>query len=140
MNEPREVAPEQPEAVRQRPGADGLFDGASAARVAALTVRFLVELALLAAVGGLAWRAVPGGWRWPAMVLAVVAVATVWGLFLSPKASIAVPAPVALGIETVLFSGTAAGLAATRLGLLAVAGFAVWLLDRVALRLLPADP
>ena len=112
------------------------MDGASPALAAALTVRFLAELALLAGVAVLTWSLVPGGWRWPAAIAAVAVVAAVWGGFLSPKAAIPLPAPAALALEGLLFLGTGAGLFATGFGVAAAIGVAVWVVDRVALALL----
>lgn len=114
----------------------GPLDGASVPLAIALTLRFLVELALLAGVAVLAWRLAPGWWRWPVAILAVVVVATVWGLFLSPKATVPLPAAAALGMEAVLFLATAAGLLGVRLGLPAAFGIAAWVIDRLALALL----
>lgn len=112
------------------------FEGASAELATALTVRFLLELALLAGVGVLAWRLAPGWWSWPATILAIVAVAVVWGLFLSPKAAVRLPPPAALLIEAALFVGVGAGLVAIGFGVAAIIGVAAWVADRVALALL----
>lgn len=116
----------------------GTLDGASAPRALALTVRFLLELALLAGVAALAWNLASGGWRWPAAIPAVIVVGTLWGLLLSPKARFPLPTAGAIVLEAVLFLGTAAGLVATtRLGVIAVIGGALWIADRLALALLP---
>lgn len=117
-----------------RPGAD--FEGARPARRAALTARFLLELALLAGVGVLAWQVTPDGWNWLVAVVAAVAVAVVWGLFLSPKARYDVGDLGRIVLEAALFAGTAAGLIAVGVVVPAVIGFAIWLVDRIALRLL----
>lgn len=116
----------------------GPFDGASPLMATALIVRFLLELALLAGVALLAWTLTSGWWRWPVAILAVAAVATVWGLFLSPRAAAPQPWPVSLGIETVLFVGTGAGLFLIGLGVPAAVGLALWLINRIALALLQA--
>lgn len=113
----------------------GPLEGASPARAAALTLRFLLELALLAGVGVLAWSIAPGWWSWPAAILAVVVVATLWGLFLSPKARIPLPPAGGLAIEAVLFVGTGAGLVTLGWGVAAAIGVAVWAVDRIALAL-----
>ena len=76
-----------------------------------LTVRFLTELALLAVlavvVAGLtaAWRC---GFRWPRS--AVVAAATIWGLWIAPRAQRRLPDPWRLVVEIVLFGLATAGL------------------------------
>lgn len=76
------------------------------------------------------------GWRWPAAVVAVVAVGFVWGLFLSPKAALPVPGIAALGIEIALFVGTGVGLVAIGFAVPAGIGIAIWLIDRIALAVL----
>ena len=114
----------------------GPLEGASAASATALTIRFLLELALLAGVAILTYSLVPGWWRWPAAIAAVLAVAAFWGLVLSPKAAVALPGPAALGIEAALFVGTGAGLFLIGLGIPAAIGVALWIADRVVLALL----
>lgn len=114
----------------------GPLDGASAPLAIALTVRFLIELALLAGAAMLAWRLAPGAWQWPAAIGAGLLVAVVWGLLLSPKAAITVPALVQFGIEALLVVGVGAGLFVIGLGAPAVIGVLVWLVDRVAIALL----
>jgi len=111
----------------------GPLDGASPLRVTALTARFLLELALLAGVAVLAWQLVPDWWRWPAAVLALVAVAGLWGFFLSPKATIRLPAPAAFMLEALLFLGTGFGLLTIGFGIAAGIGVVVWIIDRIAL-------
>lgn len=111
-----------------------LFDDASPALAVALTVRFLLELALLAGAAYLAWTTVPGWGRWPVAALAVVVIGVVWGLFLSPKAAIVVHPAAALVLEAALFVGVGAALAfATPMLIPAVIGVVVWAVDRVAL-------
>ncbi len=110
--------------------------GASPALAVALTLRFLLELALLAGVGVLAWSLAPGWSSWPAAILAIAVVGTVWGLFLSPKARVTLSQPAAVAIEAVLFVGTGAGLIGIGFGVAAVAGIAVWAIDRIALAIL----
>lgn len=114
----------------------GPIEGASATRALALTVRFLLELALLVGAGVLAWQLTEGWWRWPAVLVAVVAVAVVWGLFLSPKAGVHMSAPVAFGLEALLFFGVGAGLFGLGYSVAAGLGVGIWLLDQLALGLL----
>ena len=118
-----------------RPHPSGFAD-ASGPVIIALTVRFLLELALLAGVAVLGWTLIPGWWAWPAAAVAVITVATIWGLFLSPKARIALPRPGALGLEALLFVGTCIGLFTIDLGVPAVIGVTAWAIDRAALALL----
>ncbi|WBL19851.1 DUF2568 domain-containing protein [Citricoccus sp. NR2] len=56
-------------------------------RGAALSVRFGLEMCLVAAMGVIAWETASPGWRWPLAALAIVVVLVIWGLFLSPKAA-----------------------------------------------------
>ena len=75
-------------------------------RVANLGLRFLLELALLAALAY---------WGWyeqgivPAILLPLLA-AVVWGAFVAPKARFPVSVPVRLAIELTLFGLAVAGL------------------------------
>lgn len=112
------------------------LDGVSPALAVALTARFLLELALLAGAAVLAWQLVSGWWRWPAAFLAISAVATVWGLFCSPKAHIPLPPPTVLAIEAALFLGVGAGLLAIGMAAPAVLGVGAWAVDRLAIALL----
>ncbi|MFT4294679.1 MAG: YrdB family protein [Micropruina sp.] len=113
----------------------GPFDGASPLVAVALTVRFLLELALLAGVGVIGWQVAPGWWRWVAVIAGPAAVAVLWGLFLSPRAAVMLPEAARLAIETVLFLGAGAGLFALGFGVPAVVGFVLWALDRAVLAL-----
>lgn len=63
-----------------------------------------------------------------------------WGLFLSPKAAIAVPAMVALGIEAALFLGVGAALYLIGVGYPSLIFVAIWALDRIALAVLQRGP
>jgi hypothetical protein len=76
-----------------------------------LVARFVVELCL---VVGVAVVAASASDAWPVRVLvaaaAVVALAVVWGLVLSPKARIGLPVQVRVVLELVLFGLTAIGL------------------------------
>lgn len=102
----------------------------------ALTMRFLLELALLTGAAVAAWRLI-GGWVGVVTAIAaVIALAVVWGLLLSPKAHFTVGAVWQLVIEAVLFFGVAAALWAAGLWLPALVGVAVWAADRVAIALL----
>ncbi|HET7018748.1 MAG TPA: YrdB family protein [Streptosporangiaceae bacterium] len=77
-----------------------------------LTVRFLTELALLAVLAVVMVR-IHGlllGVRIGLAVLAVVATATIWGLWIAPKARRRLPDPWRLILEIVLFGLATAGL------------------------------
>lgn len=99
-------------------------------RGAALTVRFVLELCLVAAMGVIAWELASSGWSWVLAALAIVAVSAVWGMFLSPKAVVKLPGWAALLIETALFLGAGAGLWLLGFQGLAVLGVVVWAVDR----------
>ena len=58
------------------------------------------------------------------------------GLFLSPKATIALPSAAVLIIEALLFLGTGLGLFLVGHGTAAIIGCVVWALDRIAIALL----
>lgn len=118
------------------PAGAGPLDGASPALAGALTVRFLLELALLTGAAVLVWRLLPGPWQWLVSLLAVGAVAAVWGLFCSPKATIPLPPPAVLAVEAALFLGVGAGLFAVGVVTPAVLGVVAWAADRAALALL----
>lgn len=102
----------------------------------ALTVRFGLEIALLLGVAAVAWHTAPGGWQWPAMIGAPIAVAILWGLLLSPKAPLALPEAVKLVIEAVLFIGVGACLFLIGYPIQAGIGVIVWIADRIAIAVL----
>ena len=69
-----------------------------------LTLRFLLELALIAAVGAGAWEIAGGGAAGAfAASLAAAAVVVVWGLAIAPRAKRRLPDPARLMLEMVLF-------------------------------------
>jgi hypothetical protein len=119
-------------AVRD-PLADDPLAGVSPPLATALVARFLLELALLAGAAALAWYVASGGWRWPAAIAAAGVVATVWGLLLSPRATIAIPPAARLALEALLFVGIGVGLTATGSGVVAAIGVALWAVDRAAI-------
>lgn len=87
-------------------------------------------------VAFLAWDQLSGVLRWVGVVLGPVAVAVVWGTFLSPKAAVAISSGARLMLEALLFLGVGAGLVASGYVLPAVAGVLIWALDRAALGLI----
>ena len=78
-----------------------------------LTVRFLLELAALAA---LAWWGVRTGESALAKVAlgagAPIAMAVAWGAFIAPKASFAVPGPVHVALQLAVLAAATAALVA----------------------------
>jgi hypothetical protein len=81
-------------------------------QAATLTIRFLVELGLLAALAYWGFTVGDGLGAVALGLGAPLAAALVWGMFVAPKARRPVSVPVRLAIETVLFVGGAVALAA----------------------------
>lgn len=78
---------------------------------ALLTVRFLTELALLAVLAVVVSRTHGSlAVRIPLAAVAVVAAATIWGLWIAPRAQRRLPDPWRLVVEIVLFGLATAGL------------------------------
>ena len=106
----------------------------SIARPLALTLRFLLELCALAAFGFWGWQV---GNTLPLKVAAGIgaplAAAVVWGLFVSPKASISVPGAVRLLIEAAFFALAVLALLAAGQTTLALALAAGYVLHRILL-------
>jgi hypothetical protein len=73
-------------------------------RAANMGLRFLLELALLAGVAWWGWHA----WGWWAAILLPVALAFVWGSFLSPKARWSIPLRARFALELAVFVTAAA--------------------------------
>ena len=105
----------------------------SGLRGVTLTVRFLCELAMLAALAFWGFGAGEGPWAWVLGIGAPVLAAGVWGAFVAPKARWPVPAPVRVAIELALFGVAATALAAAgqpvAAVVLGVAGVATSLLN-----------
>lgn len=91
-------------------------------RSAVLTARFLLELGLLAALSYWGFQAGDGVLVKVLLGLgAPLLAAVVWGMFLSPKASVRLPPAVLVVLELVLFAIAAAALAVAGHPALAVA-------------------
>jgi hypothetical protein len=103
---------------------------------AALTVRFLLELALLAGSVAWAWLSFSGGLRWVVAIAAPVLIAVTWGMFLSPRAAVPLPEWARFTIEAVLFGGVFVGLVFVGLAVWGAIGLVVWLVDKVVLLVL----
>jgi hypothetical protein len=92
-------------------------------RSAVLLVRFLLELVLLAAVAAWGWQATASTIGGIALaVAAVVVTASVWGLWVAPKAWRRLADPARLALEVVIF---VIGAAAAWVAWGAVAGVAL---------------
>lgn len=91
-------------------------------KLANLALRFLLELCALAALGYAGFQLASG---LPAKIgLAIGApllAAVVWGMFVAPKATVAVPMAIWLALQAVIFGLAIAGLAATEHTTLALA-------------------
>ncbi|MFB9234473.1 YrdB family protein [Plantactinospora siamensis] len=102
-----------------------------------LTLRFLLELVALAALGYGGWQAGWSGWSRPLLaVLLPVAGAVLWGLFVAPRARYPLPDPLRLLPEWVVFGGATLALLLTGHPVLAVVFAVLAAANRVALRLL----
>lgn len=80
-----------------------------------LALRFLLELALLAAIGVGTARALDGWAGVLVGIVAAVAVAVLWGALLSPRRPVRLPLAVRIVVELALFVGAGALLASTGL-------------------------
>jgi hypothetical protein len=102
----------------------------------ALLVRFLVELAMLAALGYWGFEIADGAAQWVLGLGAPLAAAVIWGLFIAPRATYEVSKPVWIGLQVVLFGLAALALSSVASGALVAAFAAVVVLDSAALALL----
>jgi hypothetical protein len=89
-------------------------------RGANLVVRFLLELSALAAAAYWGFSASSGLTQWVLGVGAPLAVAVVWGLFVSPKHKVDLPRPARFAIELIVFAAAVLALAAADQPVLAV--------------------
>src|SRR5262245_53962807 len=106
----------------------------------ALVLRFLLELAGLAAYVYIGVATVDGfGGVVLGIALAAVAI-TVWSLFVAPRARIVLAVPARLAIETAFFVLAAVGLVVTGQAMLGILLGGVWILDRLALLAAGAPP
>jgi hypothetical protein len=92
----------------------------SALRRAVLTIRFLCELAMLAALGYWGFEAGDGAAGWLLGIGAPALAIAIWAAFVAPKARRPVAVPIRLAIELVLFGAAAVSLVASDQPLLAV--------------------
>jgi hypothetical protein len=100
-----------------------------------LGVRFLLELAMLVALG---WVGGEIGSSWVVRVTLAIAfpliAAVLWGMFIAPKAPRRLTDPAKLLVEIVLFSAAAGGLAAVGHPVLAVVLAVVFVVNTAVLR------
>jgi hypothetical protein len=103
----------------------------------ALLVRFLLELAALAAVGYWGFKTGDSAlMQWVLGLGAPLLVAVVWGTFIAPKATVEVPKGVWIGLQVLVFGAAALALAAIAPEQLAAIFLAVVILDSAALAVL----
>ncbi|HYO19770.1 MAG TPA: YrdB family protein [Dermatophilaceae bacterium] len=103
----------------------GAVRGPSAAVLALITVRFLLELALWSSFTIASVRLIDGPLGWVTGLLLTAVVITLWAVLLSPRRPVRLPVAVRVAIELALFVVAAsllaaAGLAAAGAGLLAL--------------------
>lgn len=101
----------------------------------ALALRFLLELAALAALAYTGIAVVDGPLGWVVGVGALALAATVWGLFVSPKAKIVLGHPLRFVIELAVFAAASLGLVWAGRPVLAAVLAGLFILDRLALGL-----
>jgi hypothetical protein len=85
----------------------------SGLRGVTLTVRFLCELAMLAALAYWGFTIGEGAGAWVLGVGGPLLAAIVWGALVAPKARWPVPLPTRVAVELVLFGSAAGALAVT---------------------------
>lgn len=107
-------------------------------RSAALVVRFLLELALLAGAVVAAFALLPAPWDWVVAIVAPVGIVTVWSLWLSPRARLHMPRAGKLALETLLFVAVAVALWLAGHPVVAIVGLGIWVAHRVVLAVTPA--
>ena len=96
----------------------------AALKGANLTLRFVLEVCAIFAMGYWGWHAHSGLSRWLMVIAAPAAWIALWGLFGSPKARVDLSAPAHLGFEIVMAGVAAVALYVAGRPELAV-GFAV---------------
>jgi hypothetical protein len=102
-----------------------------------LGLRFLIELAALAALGY--WGSQAGRGTTPHVLFAISAplgAAVIWGAFVAPKAAVRVSEPVRLAIELLVYAAATAGLAAADQTVLAIIFAVAAVANSAAVRLL----
>jgi Protein of unknown function (DUF2568) len=97
-----------------------------------LLVRFLLELALLAALAWWGATVGEGIWAWVLGIGAPTLAAFAWGMYVAPKARRPVPVGARVAIECVLYLAAAAGLTAIGHAGLGVAFFVLAVFVSVA--------
>ena len=99
-----------------------------------LTLRFVIELAALAAFAWWGWSLVTGPQRLLTAALALVVAASVWGIFIAPKSSQRLEDPARLATEVGVFLLAGGALWAVTNPWWGVAFAAVAIVDAAAVR------
>jgi Protein of unknown function (DUF2568) len=108
--------------------------------IAALTVRFVVEMAAMAALGFWAWQSAPDGWLRIATVIGVsLAFIVVWGRVAAPRATNGLSQPQRDMVGTILILIAAVALALAGQSTLAAVLAIITVVDWVALIVLGPD-
>ena len=102
-------------------------------RSTALLVRFLLELAALAALVAAGVGLIGGPAGWLVGLAAAAAAAVGWGRFVAPRARVTVATPTRLAIEVAVFVLATAGLFAAGWPVVGGVLIGVYVLDRIAL-------
>jgi hypothetical protein len=89
---------------------EGRSETVSSLRGAVLAIRFLCELAMLAALGYWGFEVGEGAGAWLLGIGAPALAIALWGAFVAPKARRVVAVPTRLAIELVLFGVAVVGL------------------------------
>lgn len=99
----------------------------------ALTIRFILELAMLTGIV-LGWTgAVDGAGGWIGGIATAFLAAALWTFFIAPKATRRLDTAPRVALEFVLFALAAGLLIAGGLGGFGIALFAVWVVDTVCI-------
>jgi Protein of unknown function (DUF2568) len=102
-------------------------------RSTALLVRFLLELAALAALVAAGVGLIGGVLGWLIGLLAAAVAAVMWGLFVAPRARIALPTRPRMAVEVAVFLVATLGLFAAGWPVLGGLLIGIYLFDRMAL-------
>ena len=103
----------------------------AALKGANLTLRFVLEVCAIFAMGYWGWHAHSGLWRWVLVIAAPAAWIALWALFGSPKAKVDLSAPTHLGFEIVMAGVAAVALFAAGRPELALGFAAVCVINRL---------
>jgi Protein of unknown function (DUF2568) len=102
-------------------------------KAVALALRFFLELAALVALVVSGVQLVHGLLGWLLGLAALMVAAVAWGLFVAPRARIAIPTAGRLAVEIAVFAVATAGLFATGHPVLASVLGGLYIVDRLAL-------